>query len=293
MSKAKPKDDSIKNRYDFMYLFDVQDGNPNGDPDQGNLPRIDPETNYGLVTDVCLKRKVRNFVAQKNGLENGYDIFIRERHGYLNEIIEKSGKDISSRQENLLSSYFDIRTFGAVLSTGEKGKGAGTIRGPVQFTFARSVDRIYQAEHAITRSAVTTEKEADKQQDREYPTTMGRKYTVPYALYKMKGFISAPDAQKTSFSEVDLELLWEALKNAFEHDRSAARGEMTARSLIVFKHSSPLGNARSTDLFERLTIQSKENVPRSFGDYDVQLKNKDLPAGVELDKKNSYGFDSI
>jgi len=283
----------ITNRYDFLYLFDVQDGNPNGDPDQGNLPRIDPETNYGIVTDVCIKRKVRNYVAVKHQLKSGYDIFIRERHGYLNELIEGAGKEAAGRQESLRSQYYDIRTFGAVLSTGDKGKGAGTIRGPVQFTFARSVDRIYQAEHAITRSAVTTEKEADKQQDREFPSTMGRKFTVPYGLYVMKGFISASDAQKTGFSDEDLDLLWEALKQAFEHDRSAARGEMSARALIVFKHTGPLGNARAADLFDLVSVKKGESVgiPRSWSDYQVNVVKK-LPQGVSI-TDSSFGYGMV
>lgn len=284
MSKDQ-KGQPIEKRHDFIYLFDVKDGNPNGDPDQGNLPRIDPETNFGLVTDVCMKRKLRNYVGHKYSYSSPFDIFIRERNSYLNEIIKKAGKDLSSRQKQLTEQYYDIRTFGAVLSTGEKGEGAGTLRGPVQFTFARSVDRIYQAEHAITRSAVTTEKEADKQQDREFPSTMGRKYTVPYGLYMMKGFISAADAQKTRFSQDDLDLLWESLINAFEHDRSAARGEMTARCLCSFQHDSALGSARSTDLFSRIRVQKKDDVdvPRSFADYSVTIDKQGLPKGVTLE----------
>lgn len=283
---------AIKNRYDFLYLFDVKDGNPNGDPDQGNLPRIDPETTFGLVTDVCIKRKVRNYIGQLYDYKSPNDIFIRERMSYLNEIIKASGKDIQSKQKFLRNTYFDIRAFGAVLSTGEKGEGAGTIRGPVQLTFARSIDRIYQAEHAITRSAVTTEKEADSQSDREFPTTMGRKYTIPYGLYLMKGFISASDAQKSDFSEDDLKLLWESLRNAFEHDRSAARGEMTARMLVIFKHNNHLGNARSTDLFERLIIEKKPDieVPRSYSDYEIKLNKENLPSGIEIDTANSFGI---
>jgi len=232
----------IKNRYDFVFLFDVKDGNPNGDPDQVNLPRVDAENQQGLVTDVCIKRKVRNYVMLKYQMKSPFDIFIRQEN-ILNNIIDSTqGEKPQDRQKNLCQHYFDIRTFGAVLSTGDKG--AGTVRGPVQFTFSRSKDRIYQAEYSITRCAVTTEEEAKKQEKREHASTFGRKAAVPYALYCMHGFISAIDAQKTGFSEDDLNLLWEALLNAFEHDRSAARGEMNPRKLIIFKHISHLGNAR-------------------------------------------------
>ena len=228
--------DVIKNRYDFVFLFDVKDGNPNGDPDQVNLPRADAEDQHGLVTDVCIKRKVRNYVMLEKELKSPFDIFIRQEQ-VLNKIIDAaSGENIQQRQEGLCKNYFDIRTFGAVLSTGDKG--AGTVRGPVQFTFARSEDRIYQAEHSITRCAVTTEEDAKKQESREYASTFGRKSTVPYALYRMHGFISAIDARKTKFSEVDLTLLWKSLINAFENDRAAARGEMNPRKLVIFKHAS-------------------------------------------------------
>ncbi len=219
--------DAIKNRYDFVFFFDVKDGNPNGDPDQVNLPRADAEDQKGLVTDVCIKRKVRNFVmlektkeVDKYVPEDGFDIFIRQGQ-VLNSVIDKAtGENIRDRQVNLAEKYFDIRTFGAVLATGDKG--AGTIRGPVQFTFSRSEDRIFQAEHSITRCAVTTEEDAKKQESREYASTFGRKTTVPYALYRMHGFVSAVDAAKTKFSEEDLKLLWKSLINAFEHDRAAA-----------------------------------------------------------------------
>ena len=223
----------IKNRYDFVFLFDVKDGNPNGDPDQVNLPRADAEDQHGLVTDVCIKRKVRNYIMLEKELKPPFDIFIRQEQ-ILNTIIDTTaGENIQQRQDGLCINYFDIRTFGAVLSTGEKG--AGTIRGPVQFTFARSEDRIYQAEHSITRCAVTTQKEADAQKGREHASTFGRKSTVPYAMYRMHGFISAIDAKKTKFSEEDLKLLWKSLINAFEHDRAAARGEMNPRKLVIFK----------------------------------------------------------
>ena len=270
--------DAIKNRYDFVYFFDVKDGNPNGDPDQANLPRSDAENQQGLVTDVCIKRKVRNYVMLKYELNTPHDIFIRQDN-ILNNIIDQSGKNPKERQQNLCKDYFDIRTFGAVLSTGE---GAGTVRGPVQFTFSRSVDRIYQAEHSITRCAVTTEKEAKDQEKREHASTFGRKATVPYALYRMHGFISAVDSIRTGFSEDDLKLLWEALINAFEHDRSAARGEMSPRKLIIFKHESHLGNARSSELFEKIKIKGKTDIPRNWSDYEVEICKDNLPNGVEL-----------
>jgi len=272
----------IKNRYDFVYIYDVKDGNPNGDPDQANLPRADAENQEGIVTDVCIKRKVRNYVTLKNGLNSPYDIFIREGAVLNNTIDNTEGEDIAERQKNLCKDYFDIRTFGAVLSTGDKG--AGTVRGPVQFTFSRSHDRIYQAEHSITRCAVATQKESDAQKDREFASTFGRKATVPYALYRMHGFISAVDAAKSGFSENDLELLWEALINAFEHDRSAARGEMNPRKLIIFKHDSHLGNARSGELFEKVIIENGKDIPRDFKDYKVSI-DKNMPEGVELIEK--------
>lgn len=271
----------IKNRYDFVYLFDVKDGNPNGDPDQANLPRADAENQEGLVTDVCIKRKVRNYVMLKHELKSPYDIFIRQGN-VLNPIIRDSGKDIEQRQKKLTSNYFDIRTFGAVLSTGRKGEGAGTVRGPVQFTFSRSEDRIYQAEHSITRCAVTTPEEAKAQEAREHASTFGRKSTVPYALYRMHGFISAVDAVKTGFSDSDLELLWEALINAFEHDRSAARGEMNPRKLIIFKHDNHLGRARSGELFNRISIEKNTDIPRDWKDYNVIINKDSQPDGVEI-----------
>ena len=261
---------TIENRYDFVFLFDVKDGNPNGDPDQVNLPRADAENQQGLVTDVCIKRKVRNFVAFKHQLKTQFDIFIRQRQDnvWLNKIIDSaSGDKPQDRQKSLCQDYFDIRTFGAVLSTGDKG--AGTVRGPVQFTFSRSEDRIYQAEHSITRCAVTKEEDAKKQEKREHASTFGRKATVPYALYRMHGFISAVDAERTKFSEQDIELLWESLVNAFEHDRSAARGEMNPRKLIFFKHNSHLGNARSGQLFDLVRVTPcGENPPRDWNDYE-------------------------
>lgn len=275
----------IKNRYDFVFLFDVKDGNPNGDPDQANLPRVDVENQEGLVTDVCIKRKVRNYVQLKHDLKKPYDIFIRQE-SILNKIIEAVEKDTpKERQQSLCEDYFDIRTFGAVLSTSKKP--SGTVRGPVQFTFARSKDRIYQAEHSITRCAVATEEDAKKQTDnnREFASTFGRKNTVPYALYRMHGFISAHDAAKTGFNEDDLALLWESLLNAFEHDRSAARGEMNPRKLIVFKHETALGNARSGDLFDRVTVERKPdaaNPAREFEDYRIEINAENLPNGINI-----------
>lgn len=270
----------IKNRYDFVYLFDVKDGNPNGDPDQANLPRVDAENQEGLVTDVCIKRKVRNYVQLKHNLNSPYDIFIRQGNVLATIIDKTEGEKPVDRQKKLIEQYFDIRTFGAVLSVGKKG--AGTVRGPVQFTFARSEDRIYQAEHSITRQCVTTEEEAKSQKDREFASTFGRKATVPYALYRMHGFISAVDAQKTGFSEDDLALVWEALLNAFEYDRSAARGEMSPRKLIIFKHSSHLGNTRSGELFERVEIKKINPIPRDFSDYQISIEKENLPQGIEL-----------
>lgn len=272
--------DAIKNRYDFVFFFDVKDGNPNGDPDQVNLPRADAEDQKGLVTDVCIKRKVRNYVMLEKNLEDGFDIFIRQGQ-VLNSVIDKAaGENIRDRQVNLAEKYFDIRTFGAVLATGDKG--AGTIRGPVQFTFSRSEDRIFQAEHSITRCAVTTEEDAKKQEGREYASTFGRKTTVPYALYRMHGFVSAVDAAKTKFSEEDLTLLWKSLINAFEHDRAAARGEMNPRKLVIFKHSNHLGNELSGRLFDRVTATKKADLPRSKDDYQIDVNKEQLPSGVEV-----------
>lgn len=280
---------AIKNRYDFVFLFDVKDGNPNGDPDQANLPRVDAENQEGLVTDVCIKRKVRNYVQLKKSEigeggnytpEKGFDIFIKQGNILNNLINAAIGDTPQKRQGSICNDYFDVRTFGAVLSTGEKG--AGTVRGPVQFTFSRSEDRVYQAEHSITRCVVTTEKEAKAQESRENASTFGRKATVPYALYRMHGFISAIDAQKTGFSEVDLKLLWEALLNAFEHDRAAARGEMTSRKLIVFKHDSHLGNARSGELFDKVQTSKGTDLPRNWNDYSVSIDKTSIPQGVEI-----------
>ena len=270
----------IKNRYDFVFLFDVKDGNPNGDPDQVNLPRADAEDQHGLVTDVCIKRKVRNYVMLEKKLEAPFDIFIRQEH-WLNKIIDAtSGDSIQQRQDSLCEKYFDIRTFGAVLSTGDRG--AGAIRGPVQFTFARSEDRIYQAEHSITRCAVTTEEDFKRQEKREFASTFGRKSTVPYALYRMHGFVSAVDAKKRKFSEDDLRLLWKSLINAFENDRAAARGEMKPVKLVIFKHESHLGNDLSGRLFKRVSITGNSELPRRLEDYSIIVNKDNLPAGITV-----------
>lgn len=277
---------TITNRYDFVFFFDVKDGNPNGDPDMANLPRVDAENQEGLVTDVCIKRKVRNFIQLKHELVKPYDIFIRQGSALNTTIEAAKGDSLKDRQTDLCKNYYDIRTFGAVLSTGKKP--AGTVRGPVQLTFARSEDRVYQAEHSVTRCAVTTEEDVKKQENREHASTFGRKNTVPYALYRMHGFISAVDAAKTQFSESDLALLWEALLNAFEHDRAAARGEMNPRKLIVFKHQSHLGNARSGELFERVAVTHSSNAampPRNFSDYHIKINRENIPVGIEIQEK--------
>lgn len=278
----------IKNRIDFVYMFDVQDGNPNGDPDAGNLPRVDAETGMGLVTDVCLKRKVRNYIQVAKNLEDGYDIFIKEK-AVLNTLIDKAHDDaeVKSAKDKteaarrfMCKNYFDIRTFGAVMST---GKNAGQVRGPIQLTFARSVDPVETSEHSITRMAVATEKEADKQEGGN--RTMGRKATVPYGLYVCHGFISANLARQTGFSEDDLALFWEALKNMFDIDRSAARGLMSAQKLIVFKHDSMLGNAPANKLFDLVTVTKIcDGAPRSFKDYSVTIDKDNVPSGITVEE---------
>lgn len=278
----------LKNRIDFVYIFDVQDGNPNGDPDAGNLPRVDAETGMGLVTDVCLKRKVRNYVQVAKGCVDGYDIFIKEK-AVLNTLIDAAHEEDSVRsspdktsaaRDVMCKKYYDIRTFGAVMST---GKNAGQVRGPIQLTFARSNDPIAAMEHSITRMAVATEKEAEKQGGDN--RTMGRKATVPYGLYVCHGFISANLAKQTGFSEEDLALFWEALKNMFDVDRSAARGLMSAQKLIVFKHDSTLGNAPANKLFDLVKVQKKcDGAPRKFDDYEVVIDKANLPSGVTIEE---------
>ena len=282
---------TLKNRIDFVYIFDVQDGNPNGDPDAGNLPRVDAETGMGLVTDVCLKRKVRNYVQVAKQLTDGYDIFIKEK-AVLNTLIDGAHEDESVKKAEekdkanaardiMCKKYFDIRTFGALMTT---GKNAGQVRGPIQMTFARSVDPITALEHSITRMAVATEKEAEKQKGDN--RTMGRKATVPYGLYVCHGFISANLAQQSGFSQEDLDLFFDALKNMFDIDRSAARGLMSAQKLIVFKHDSVLGNAPANKLFDLVRVERKDkSAPaRSFADYEVTIDKDNVPVGVNIEE---------
>lgn len=275
----------LKNRIDFVYIFDVQDGNPNGDPDAGNLPRVDAETGMGLVTDVCLKRKVRNYVQVAKELSAGYDIFIKEK-AVLDTIVEKvydfSEVTKASKEDKkvvakkvMCQNYYDIRTFGAVIATSGK---QDQVRGPIQMTFARSVDAIATSEHSITRMSVT--KEVDLEKER----TMGRKATVPYGLYVCHGFISANLAMQTGFSEEDLELFFDALKNMFDVDRSAARGLMSAQKLIVFRHDSVLGNAPANKLFDLVQIEKKtDGAPRSFKDYEVTIASE-IPSGIKVEE---------
>lgn len=287
---------AIKNRYDFVLLFDVIDGNPNGDPDAGNLPRMDPQTGHGLVTDVCLKRKVRNYIGLKQGEQPPFEIYVKEK-AVLNKQNERaysaldftlvgdggkrkgSGDEVEKARQWMCGNFYDVRTFGAVMSTGVN---CGQVRGPVQLTFARSINPIVVSEHSITRMAVATEAEAEKQGGDN--RTMGRKFTVPYGLYQAHGFISAHLAAQTNFSDEDLALLWEALGNMFEHDHSAARGQMTTRGLYVFKHDSALGNAPAHRLFERITVDLRESggAPRGFADYAVTVNEAGLPEGVTL-----------
>jgi CRISPR-associated protein Csd2 len=281
----------LKNRFDFVYIFDVQDGNPNGDPDAGNLPRIDAETGMGLVTDVCLKRKVRNYVQVAKNCSEGYDIFIKEK-AVLNNSIDASFEEQGVKEEKdeakkrlaardvMCKKFYDIRTFGAVMST---GKNAGQVRGPIQMTFARSVDQITSLEHSITRIAVATEAEAKKMGGDNH--TMGRKSTVPYGLYVCHGFVSANLANQSGFSEEDLSLFWDALINMFDTDRSAARGLMSAQKLIVFKHESELGNAPAHKLFDLVKVErTSEGVARSFKDYSVTIDKDNLPNGVAVEE---------
>lgn len=288
----------LKNRYDFVYLFDVKDGNPNGDPDAGNLPRTDPETGNGLVTDVCLKRKVRNFVLLAKGGVSPNEIYVKEKgilileHKRAYEALgvdleaeksakRKGGDRVDDARKWMCDTYFDIRAFGAVMSLGVN---CGQVRGPIQLTFSRSVDQIVPLEHSITRMAVATEAEAEKQQGDN--RTMGRKFTVPYALYRCHGFISAPLAAQTGFSEKDLDLFWEALANMFEHDHSAARGQMSARKLIVFKHDSAMGSAPAHKLFDMVTAKTASTPARDFSQYTVAVPSQaNMPKGVTIDVK--------
>jgi len=302
--------ETISHRYEFVYLFDVENGNPNGDPDAGNMPRLDPETSHGIVTDVCLKRKIRNFIQIAHGDAAPNLIFVQEKAILNNRITDAydqlgidleqtptdpadgkkrnkkgtgQGSEVSRARDWMCANYFDIRTFGAVMSTGPN---AGQVRGPVQLNFARSLDPILPLEVTITRMAVATAEEAEKQSGDN--RTMGRKHVVPYGLYRVEGYVSAHLARQTGFSEGDLTLLWEALMNMFDHDHSAARGKMCARKLIVFEHESALGNAPAHVLFELITAELKSDMaaeqrpPRTFADYKVGIDRSALPAGVTV-----------
>ena len=289
--------DVIRNRYDFVILFDVENGNPNGDPDAGNMPRVDPETGCGLVTDVCLKRKIRNYVETVKEDDPHFGIYIKdgvplnasdkaalESAGHKEtdlKALKKSDPDIDKKlMQYMCGHYFDIRTFGAVMTTFVKASlNCGQVRGPVQLSFAKSVDPIMPQEVTITRVAITTEADAEKE-----GTEMGRKYIVPYALYRAEGYVSANLARKTTgFSEEDLELLWQAIMNMFEVDHAAARGKMATRELIVFKHDSELGNAPAYKLFDLVKAERREGVdtPRAYSDYNVSVDEAVLPSGVE------------
>ncbi len=299
------RENAIKNRYEFVVLFDVENGNPNGDPDAGNMPRVDPETGCGLVTDVCLKRKIRGYIETVKEDKPGFEIYIKDnvplntsdKRAYINEGIkvtddEKAMKEavkaakkgdlgLEEKLRNFMcENFYDIRTFGAVMTTFTKAAlNCGQVRGPVQLGFARSVDPITPQEITITRVAITTEADAERKN-----TEMGRKYIVPYGLYRAEGYISANLARKTTgFSDEDLELLWKAILNMFEYDRAAARGKMAVRDLIVFKHDSELGNAPAYKLFERVTVKRNEDVsiPRGYADYTVTVQEDAMPEGVE------------
>lgn len=290
----------IKNRYEFIVLFDVENGNPNGDPDAGNMPRIDPETNLGIVTDVCLKRKIRNYVETVKEDQSGYRIYIKDNVPlnvsdrsaceYLGipsdekglKEAKKKDKELDGKiRDFMCQNFFDIRTFGAVMVTFVKGAlNCGQVRGPVQLGFARSVEPVIPQEVTITRVAITTEEDAVKK-----GTEMGRKFIVPYGLYRCEGYVSANLARKTTgFSEEDLQLLWEAILNMFENDHSAARGNMSVRELIIFKHDSELGNAPAHKLFDAVTVRRKQDVsvPRRFGDYTVEIDKAAIPDGVTV-----------
>ena len=297
--------EAIKNRYEFVILFDVENGNPNGDPDAGNMPRIDPESGLGLVTDVCLKRKIRNYVETVKEGENGYQIYIREdvplnrseRKACENlGITETDDKKVTEGLKKLkkndpdadlkirdymCQNFFDIRTFGAVMTTFVKvSLNCGQVRGPVQIGFARSIDPIVSQEVTITRVAITTEKDAEDKK-----TEMGRKSIVPYGLYRAEGYVSANLARKvTGFTEEDLDLLWEAIINMFEHDHSAARGKMAVRELIVFKHSKELGDCPAYKLFDAVDVFRKADIvyPRNYRDYEVQIHGEQIPDSVEV-----------
>lgn len=285
---------TIANRYEFVLLFDVTNGNPNGDPDAGNLPRLDPETNQGLITDVCLKRKIRNYVALEKEHDAGYAIYMQEK-SVLNNQHKKAYEALDIKPESkklpkeaekarqvtewMCNNFFDVRTFGAVMTTEVN---SGQVRGPVQVAFASSIDPVIPMEVSITRMAVTNEKDLEKER------TMGRKHIIPYGLYRVHGYVSAKLAERTGFSEDDLALLWRSLINMFEHDRSAARGEMSTRKLVVFKHDHPMGNAPSHVLFDSVQVkrvEGTENTPaRHYSDYQVHIASETLPPGVTLEE---------
>lgn len=288
--------EAIRNRYEFAIIFDVENGNPNGDPDAGNMPRVDPETGYGIVTDVCLKRKIRNYVEVVKENEPGYGIYIKsgvplnksdkkafEYLGTNETEIKKLKKDKPETdgkiRDFMCENFFDIRTFGAVMTTFVKASlNCGQVRGPVQLSFARSVDPIFPQEITITRCAITTEADAEKNTN-----TMGNKFIVPYGLYVAEGYISANLARKvTGFSEDDLELLWNAIINMFEYDHAAARGKMAVRKLVIFKHDSELGNTPSYKLFDAIKIKRREDVKvaRSYNDYEITISESEIPQGV-------------
>lgn len=293
---------AIQNRYEFVILFDVENGNPNGDPDAGNMPRVDPETGHGLVTDVCLKRKIRNYVETVKEDAAGYRIYVKDgvplnrsdkeacdyvgvNPDKLKEAKKQDGELDAKLRDFMCRNFFDVRTFGAVMTTFMKGAlNCGQVRGPVQLGFSHSIDPVLPQEVTITRTAITTEADAEKK-----GTEMGRKYIVPYALYRCEGYISANLARKTTgFSEEDLELLWNAILNMFEFDRSAARGKMAVRELIIFRHDSELGNAPAHKLFDLVKVAKHEDVavPRSYGDYDVRVDMDALPNGVTCERRN-------
>ncbi len=287
----------VSNRYDFVYFFDITDGNPNGDPDAGNLPRVDPDTMHGLVTDVCLKRKVRNFVSLSHNNSPPYEIYVKEK-AVLNLQHEraytalkldpkkregkpdKRARDASDLTQWMCQNFFDIRTFGAVMTTEVN---CGQVRGPVQFGMARSIDPILSSEHSVTRCAVTTVRESEKQEGDN--RTMGRKFTVPYGLYRVHGYISASLAQQTGFSDEDLKLFKRALNMMFENDKSAARANMRPVRCVAFRHDDKLGNARSDQLFKRVGYRLKDasKPPRSIDDYELVEQLTDLPEGVAAD----------
>lgn len=288
------ENNAIKNRYEFVMLFDVENGNPNGDPDAGNMPRTDPETDFGIVTDVCLKRKIRNFVELYKEGQESYNILVKADRSLNSKFTEaydalgldkgKKGKnsdDVKKAQKYICDNYYDVRAFGAVMSTGDDP--CGIVRGPVQLNFAKSIDEVYVQDITVTRQAVTTDKDFNEKKQSE----MGKKSFISYGLYRAEGYVSAMLAQKvTGFSEEDLELLWTAVINMFENDRSAARGKMCLRKLYVFKHESALGNAPAHVLFDKISVEKKADVtaPRKFSDYIITV-DENMPSGVELIEK--------